>query len=238
MVVVTTIPLIYLSGDFFTSQEPLTFTFDLLTYRGPDFQVPVMSFGETKGPPGQTEDFFAAVASDNIVLARALLNDELTPVHPSVTDLDGWTGLMRAVHDGHLPMCKALIERHARTNHAGPKGMTALNIACELGHEDITQLLLKSGADVNQADMSGFTPLMHAVRNKRTACARVLLASSAIDLTMADENGWTGLMWACESGHDVIVKDVIELGVDLSVKTGVRTEGEEGGSSYAGYGMA
>ena len=43
-------------------------------------------------------------------------------------------------------------------------GYTPLNIASENGHTEVVQLLINAGADVNQADYDGYTPLYTRIK--------------------------------------------------------------------------
>ncbi|MBI2496715.1 MAG: ankyrin repeat domain-containing protein, partial [Opitutae bacterium] len=54
-----------------------------------------------------------------------------------------------------------------------------LATAAAAGHEGVVRLLLEKKADPNQEDAVGATPLIHAVRNRQYATARLLLAAGA-----------------------------------------------------------
>ena len=56
---------------------------------------------------------------------------------------------------------------------------TMLNEAAMRGSPDFVQLLIEQGANVNQIDNTGATPLMRAAMTGKTDAIRVLLASGA-----------------------------------------------------------
>lgn len=56
-------------------------------------------------------------------------------------------------------MVKELLERKANVNAATKKGNTALHIASLAGQQDVVELLVKFGADVDCRSQNGFTPL-------------------------------------------------------------------------------
>ena len=59
----------------------------------------------------------------------------------------------------HEQVARALIEAGADVNHENGKHVTALNMACENGHEECAMLLLKAGARSDVKDDWGDTPL-------------------------------------------------------------------------------
>lgn len=60
------------------------------------------------------------------------------------------------------------------------------------GQCDVLSLLIKAGADVNQVDDNGETPLM---RTQDLACVRLLLDGGAC-LALTDMDGWNALHYA------------------------------------------
>jgi ankyrin repeat protein len=123
--------------------------------------------------------------------------------HPS-------TPLMAAAFNGNLPLVRALLARKAdvtavsadrtATVRNGPVRygtVTALHVAVTSGHLGVVELLLKSGAPVNAADVRGMTPLMWAVATDRSDArvVRVLLAHGA-DASFRSPGGETAVDWA------------------------------------------
>ena len=69
-------------------------------------------------------------------------------------------------------------------------GMSLLHWACDRGHLDITQLLIRHKANINIVDHDGQTPLHYACACGHFEIARFLLASRA-DPTVPDSDGVT-----------------------------------------------
>ena len=61
--------------------------------------------------------------------------------------------------------------------------MTPLISAAKAGNVEVLQMLLKSGADVNQTNQNGYTALMIAVLLEREDCVIELLSDPNIDVT-------------------------------------------------------
>jgi len=75
------------------------------------------------------------------------------------------------------------------------KGRTALMWAVQNNRVDAAQILLESGAKVNETDVQGLTPLMLARQEGHTRSAELLLKFSA-DMNLKDNKGWTCTDWA------------------------------------------
>lgn len=74
------------------------------------------------------------------------------------------SNLRSAIRTGDINAVFALISQGVNVNEpAGKSGYTPLHLATYIGHEDILQLLLESGADVNFAEDHGNTALHYAV---------------------------------------------------------------------------
>eukprot|EP00697_Spironema_sp_BW2_P012871 gnl/Spiro4/29540_TR14466_c0_g1_i1.p1 gnl/Spiro4/29540_TR14466_c0_g1~~gnl/Spiro4/29540_TR14466_c0_g1_i1.p1 ORF type:complete len:436 (-),score=102.94 gnl/Spiro4/29540_TR14466_c0_g1_i1:110-1384(-) len=73
---------------------------------------------------------------------------------------------------------------------------------------DLCQRLIGEGADVNQVDSRGYTPLHLAVYSNHTVIVRLLLATNKCNPTKKTPYGWTALQDACYLNYANIVKDV------------------------------
>lgn len=76
-------------------------------------------------------------------------------------DVEGLKPLQRAAEDGELEVVRLLLDLGACVdeNNANGSGQTALMVAARMGHQDVAELLVKAGADVDAVDRYGRTPL-------------------------------------------------------------------------------
>ncbi|RUM96676.1 ankyrin repeat domain-containing protein [Pseudaminobacter arsenicus] len=100
------------------------------------------------------------------------------------TNRYGGTALIPASERGHVETVRTLIEAGVAVDHVNKLGWTALLEAIILGdggkrHEQIVDLLVKAGADVNLADGDGVTPLQHARTRGFATIEGILTAAGA-----------------------------------------------------------
>ncbi|XP_042657484.1 ankyrin repeat domain-containing protein 39 [Tyto alba] len=100
---------------------------------------------------------------------------------PSQPDLAGYTALHYASRNGHLGVCRLLLQRGAHCDARTPGGATPLHRASYCGHLAIARLLLAHGADPAAADQDGRTSLHKAAeQGHRELCALLLRHSPAL----------------------------------------------------------
>ena len=73
------------------------------------------------------------------------------------------------------------------------------------------------GADVNEKDKRGWTPLLHAAVRGKAKCAQVLIANGS-ELDPRDTTEKTPLHYAADRGFLEIAKLLVESGADLAAK--------------------
>ena len=101
------------------------------------------------------------------------------------------------------------------------EGTSPLIIALVKGYTIVAQMLLKAGAEVNQKDKRGLTPLMLACGKPiygYKAVAEVLVKKGAF-VNMRDSLGNTPLLLALSGGTIDIAELLIERGADISALT-------------------
>jgi len=104
-------------------------------------------------------------------------------------------------------------------------GWTALHAVCaSRWHLDparakgllaVARLLLDAGADPNERQPYGETPVMFAARNGNVDAIKVLIDRKADVNAKETVRGTTALMWAAEQGHPAAVGMLIEHGADV-----------------------
>jgi hypothetical protein len=89
-----------------------------------------------------------------------------------------------------------------------------LFLACSRGYDPIVRLFIDTGADINQQNSCGRTPLMSASFNghKKTV---LLLIDKGADINKCDYDEWTALTYACRKGFQDIVQMLIDNGASI-----------------------
>ncbi len=87
---------------------------------------------------------------------------------------------------------------------------TLLCRAAKWGDVDLIDFLITKGAEVNQTDNAGFTPLVYAAKNGHLDAATELLGKGA--WADADVNHGTAMKHATKNGHKAIVALLLEHG--------------------------
>lgn len=102
----------------------------------------------------------------------------------SDTNRFGGTALIPAAEKGHPDNVRLLLAAGVDPDHINRLGWTALLEAVVLSdggpvHQEIVQLLIEGGADVNIADGNGITSLAHARAKGFTEIAKLLEGAGA-----------------------------------------------------------
>ncbi len=79
------------------------------------------------------------------------------------------------------------------------------------------QKLISAGANINEPDSNGATPLIHAIWKGKTEAAKYLIESGA-DLNAKDKKGYDALFYAIEYGQLETVKSLIGKGANIESK--------------------
>jgi ankyrin repeat domain-containing protein 17 len=90
----------------------------------------------------------------------------------------------------------------------------ALSYACEGDHTEVAEILLNSGAHIDQIDNEGRTSLMKAVRAGHTCTVQYLISKGADVNRSTNSNDSTVLSLACAGGHLEIASLLLKHGSD------------------------
>ena len=111
-----------------------------------------------------------------------------------------------------------IVERSQDVNAQGfNKKETPLHVTSRHGHVDVTQLLLKHGADTEARDDDKCTPLLLASRREYVGVARVLLEYGA-DREARDGYNCTPLLLASMRGYLEVARVLLEHGADKDTR--------------------
>jgi ankyrin repeat protein len=146
-------------------------------------------------------------------MVELLIVSDESVAHPS----KGSAALITAAKKGDVDVVTRLLSYGVPPDIVGPDG-TALNEAAGHGHEDVIRALLAGGADLNNDEGNGLTPLHIAVKAGLTNTVRLLLENDA-DVNKVKDRG-SAFGSAVESGDEEIVM--------LLLIKGALVEGNEG----------
>nr|XP_018668743.1 ankyrin repeat domain-containing protein 17 isoform X3 [Ciona intestinalis] len=97
------------------------------------------------------------------------------------------------------------IDGHTESNHDTP-----LTLACAGGHEDLVQLLIERGANIEHRDKKGFTPLILAATAGHVGAVQILLEANSDIEAQSERTKDTPLSLACSGGRLEVVELLLE----------------------------
>ena len=106
------------------------------------------------------------------------------------------TCLVAAACNGHLSICRLLIDKGAQVAVKDSAGWTPLHYAADQGRVDIVRLLCDRGADTKVRDCYGYAPLHRAVIHGRISVVKELIEERNAEINARDDDGRTALMCA------------------------------------------
>lgn len=128
----------------------------------------------------------------------------------------GITALMEASRKGHAALCRTLLERGARVSATDTVGRSALSLASA---DDVRDLLLEKGADVNVMADDGLAPLVIDAMYDRELLDAILARNVRLDC--ADAAGRTPLTVAIVREDSSQVRRFLAKGADPSFRSGM-----------------
>uniref|UniRef100_A0A673WG36 Ankyrin repeat domain 52a n=1 Tax=Salmo trutta TaxID=8032 RepID=A0A673WG36_SALTR len=128
-------------------------------------------------------------------------------------DKQGYTPLHAAAASGHIDIVKYLLRLGLDEPNAF--GNTALHVACYTGQEAVANELVNHGANVNQPNRSGYTPLHLAAVSTNGALCLELLVNNGADVNQQSKEGKSPLHMAAIHGRFTRSQILIQNGGEI-----------------------
>jgi uncharacterized protein len=140
---------------------------------------------------------------------------------PNLTDADGTTPLIWAVHNDDAELVKRLLEAGADVSAKNSYGATAMSEAAVTANAAVLAALLEAGADVDSPNADGQTALMVVARTSNVESAELLLKHGAEVDAREERKGQTALMWAAAQSQPAMVAALLEHGAEPDARSTV-----------------
>ena len=131
-------------------------------------------------------------------------------------DYDRRTALHIAASEGHVEICKYLIQNGARVNRGDRWGGFPLDDAHRHQRSDVVNLLRECGAKFGSTAQT--VNLITAASEGNADEVRTLLEFGSMDLNQGDYDHRTALHLAANEGHLEVVQVLCEAGADVNVR--------------------
>ena len=140
---------------------------------------------------------------DNIRDLLSLSIHEDVVANTNSRDFHKVTALHIASSEGYVSVCEALLDYGTNTE-LDPRNVldrTPLHLSCIRGHLEVSQLLVRSGADINAQDFEGNTPLHLAVEQGYVELIAWILTKSP-DVSLTNKVGKSPLQ--CTNNPEIV----------------------------------
>ncbi len=125
-------------------------------------------------------------------------------IDPDKPGLFGKTALHLAAQDGHIEICRILLDGGATVDSRDQDRETPLHKAASFGREAVVDLLIDHGSEINAKSIKERTPLIFAAYYRHPRVAAKLLQSGADPYWRASD-GWTPACAAAAGGSLTIL---------------------------------
>ncbi|RPB28530.1 ankyrin repeat protein [Terfezia boudieri ATCC MYA-4762] len=135
----------------------------------------------------------------------------------NVMDHDNFTPLIHAINNNQPLTVRQLIASGARVQANGEQDHVPLNLACQNGLVEITELLLKQRPRI-QVDAGGLYPQHHVARSGHSAKILLMLKDYGANIDEVDKlNQWTAVFHAASEGHVECLKALLDWGARVDI---------------------
>ena len=125
---------------------------------------------------------------------------------------NGDTCLMTAAFNGHLAICRLLLDKGAQVDAKSWDGWTPLHWAALRGRVEIVRLLCDHGADIEAQDNGGWRPLHHAAMNGHISVVKELVEERNAEINARDHLGKTALREAGDGNKPDVAAYLVSHG--------------------------
>lgn len=165
-----------------------------------------------------TPPAFYAVGMNMLPVVRWLVDAGASMTECSVDNRPAFYEAARRGQGEMLRLCLPQVSSE-QLNGRYSDGWTTLGAAVNNGHVDTVGLLLEAGADINNTDAWGRTPLMRAAWEGRTAMVRLLLQKGADPKRLGREATHNALCLAVKSRDRQTVDALLEAGLTINERS-------------------
>ena len=133
---------------------------------------------------------------------------------------DGINCFHIAALQGHLNLCKMLIDKHkVDLDMTTNKGWTAVHYSAQSGNYELVAYFVQMGADIHLKTDDGINCLHIAALQGHLNLCKMLIDKHKVDLHITDNEGWTAVHYSAQSGNYELVAYFVEMGADIHLKT-------------------
>lgn len=162
-----------------------------------------------------------AISENHLEVVKILLEHG---ADPTLEDDNGDPALVFAAHKKHEEIARLLLKRNISIDAKNSAGLTALTRQITYAPAEDIRAVLDLGADPNQRNALGQTPLMllagsHSVsteKNQEIQSMDVLIEKGA-DVNARDTRGYTPLMYSVSEGSFDDIQRLIKAGADVNI---------------------
>jgi len=168
---------------------------------------------EVRNKMGRTQLFYYCFRGMTSSVTRMLEMRSIDVEAKMSYEEGGYTCLMEAAFNGHLDVCRLLIDKGAHIEAKNRYGRTPLHYAAANGHLEIVRLLYDLGADIEARDDEGCRSLHYSAYNGRISIVKELIEDRNAEINARINDGRIALGLAKQEGKEEISAYLTSRGI-------------------------